>query len=147
MARWVAMAADRGHRAVSHTADVILEAWAPDLAACLEEAVAALVGIYAVVADGERRRAHALRLPAGSAERQLLDLLDEVIFLLDTDDDVPVGATVHRLDETGGGEVDIWLAPREDVDPTGSVPKAISQSELAVTADAGQASCRFLVDV
>src|SRR5690606_31120583 len=110
MAPWVAMAADRGHRAVSHTADVILEAWAPDLAACLEEAVAALVGIYAVVADGERRRVHELRLPAGPAERQLLDLLDEVIFLLDTDDDVPVGATVHRLDETGGAEVDIWLA-------------------------------------
>jgi SHS2 domain-containing protein len=33
----------RGHRSLPHTADVIIDAWGPDQAACYEEAVAALV--------------------------------------------------------------------------------------------------------
>ena len=37
----------RGHRNLPHTADVIIEAWGPDLAACAEEAVAALIETYA----------------------------------------------------------------------------------------------------
>jgi SHS2 domain-containing protein len=53
--------APRGHRTLPHTADVILEAWGPDLATCCEEAVAALVETYAdsqsATVVGERARA------------------------------------------------------------------------------------------
>lgn len=159
------MTADRqrGHRRVAHTADVIVEAWAPDLAGCLEEAVAGLVGIYADLdtadpaapadadavdpADGkELGSGRVVRLRSGAAEVMLLALLDEVVFVLDTGDGVPVGAEVRPVDE-GGVEVALRLVPAERLVGTGSVPKAIARSELAVTETAGRVSCRFLVDV
>lgn len=42
---------ERGHRSVAHTADVILEAWGRDLAACCEEATAALTEVYLDAVD------------------------------------------------------------------------------------------------
>lgn len=140
------MPPDRGHRAVPHTADVILEAWAPDLAACLEEAVEALVGTYAEADADAPHDPYEVRLPPGPPEQLLVDLLDEVVFALDTADGVPVGAVVRSLDETGLHAV-LWLAPRDQVSPTGSVPKAVSHSELAVDEAPDVVSCRFLVDV
>ncbi|MFP3899438.1 MAG: archease [Acidimicrobiia bacterium] len=140
------MPSDRGHRALPHTADVILEAWAPDLAACLEEAVDALVDTYAEADEGARRDPYDVRLPPGPPERVLVDLLDEVVYALDTADGVPVGASVRSLDEAGLHAV-LWLAPPDQVSPTGSVPKAVSHSELAVDEAPGAVSCRFLVDV
>lgn len=140
------MRRDRGHRAVPHTADVILEAWAPDLVGCLEQAVAALVDTYAAAPAGGRRDPHAVRLPPGPPERLLLDLLDEVVFALDTADGVPVAATVRSLDDSGLDAV-VWLVPAADVTPTGSAPKAVSHSELAVREGPDGVSCRFLVDV
>src|SRR5690606_8388519 len=128
---WCPMPPDRGHRAVPHTADVILEAWAPDLAACLEEAVEALVAIYAEAETDARREPYEVHLPPGPPERLLVDLLDEVVFALDTADGVPVGAAVRSLDDAGLDAV-LWLAPPDQVSPTGSVPKAVSHSELSV---------------
>jgi SHS2 domain-containing protein len=138
--------ARRGHRALPHTADVILEAWAPDLATCCEEAVAALVAVY-VDAGGarvaERRQVH---VPPGSGESLLLAVLDEVIFTLDTAEDVPVGAAVRAADD-GGLDLTLILADPQAVTPTGSVPKAVSRSELEVDSQADRVRCRFLVDV
>ncbi|HEV8559398.1 MAG TPA: archease [Actinophytocola sp.] len=45
----------RGHRAVPHTADIRIEAWAPTREACLGEAVAALVESFADPATPVRR--------------------------------------------------------------------------------------------
>jgi SHS2 domain-containing protein len=140
------MRRDRGHRSVPHTADVILEAWGPDLASCLEEAVGALVGTYAEVEARGRRTGHPVELPPGPPEGLLLDLLDEVVFALDTADGVPVAATVRSLDDAGLEAV-VWLAAAEDTTPTGSVPKAVSHSELMVHEGPEGVSCRFLVDV
>jgi len=136
----------RGHRVLPHTADVILEAWGPDFAACCEEAVAALADIY-VDADRadtvEQRKVH---LGAGSDESLLLDVLEELIFTLDTAEAVPVRANVSVADD-GGLDVVFALADRRAVTPTGAVPKAVSRSELAVDSQAAGVRCRFLVDV
>jgi SHS2 domain-containing protein len=140
------MGDDRGHRAVPHTADVILEAWAPDLAGCFEEAVGALAGTYAEPDEGTPLTAHPLEVPPGPPETQLLDLLDEVIFALDTADGVPVAAHVRQVAD-GRLSVVLRLAPTDRVAPAGSVPKAISRSELRVLDSPGGVSCRFLVDV
>ncbi|HEY8524081.1 MAG TPA: archease [Acidimicrobiales bacterium] len=152
------MGGERGHRAVAHTADVILEAWAPDLPGCLEEAVAALAEVYArpaasaegaedaEPAEGPAPVGRPVRIPPGLPETQLVDLLDEVLFALDTEVDVPVAAEVRVTD---GGALDavLRLAPRDRVEPAGAVPKAISRSELAVRQTPEGVSCRFLVDV
>jgi SHS2 domain-containing protein len=138
--------APRGHRALPHTADVILEAWGPDRVACCEEAVAALASVYVDAARAElveRRRVH---LAPGPTDAVLLDLLEEVIFALDTADGVPVGAEVHTAPD-GGLDAELLLADRATVTATGAVPKAVSRSELAVGRQGGRFRCRFLIDV
>lgn len=136
----------RGHRTLPHTADVILEAWGSDLPACFEEAVAALAGICVDSSRArivERRTVH---LAADPVESQLFDLLEEAIFYLDTDEAVPVAVEVHPSDN-GRFEATILLADRTSVAPTGALPKAISLSDLAVSEEAGEVHCHFLVDV
>ena len=148
----------RGHRVLPHTADVILQAWGPDLSTCLEDAVAALVGTYledtlgSPAADQPLMTARSsaaerhLSLPPAPAESWLLSLLDEVIFTLDTEEGVPARATVVS-NATGGLDVTIALARRDEVVPTGAVPKAVSRSELEIVVWPDRACCQFLVDV
>lgn len=136
----------RGHRPVPHTADVILEAWGPDRAACFEEAVAALAAIYAEPVDVGGAVHRAVHVAPGTDEALLLGLLDEVIFALDTDELVPVGARVATAAD-GGLDMVLLAADRARVRPAGSVPKAVSRSELAVASTPDGVRCRFLVDV
>jgi SHS2 domain-containing protein len=136
----------RGHRVLPHTADVILEAWGPDLVSCCEEAVAALVGLYVDAAGAsvaERRGAHVGPAPA---DVLLLDVLEDVIFALDTAVGVPVGAEVTAAGD-GGLDVVVVLADRDSVVGVGAVPKAISRSDLRLESQVGMVRCRFLVDV
>jgi SHS2 domain-containing protein len=136
----------RGHRSLPHTADVILEAWGPDLAACCEEAVAALAAVYVEPTSApEVARAH-LHIRPADAESCVLAALEEVIFTLDTASAVPIAAEVRRAAD-GGLDMALVLADRETVEPTGSVPKAISRSGLTVEGSAAGVRCRVLVDV
>lgn len=140
------MNAPRGHRVVPHTADVIVEAWAPDLSGCFEEAVAALVGLCVRVDRATSLVERPVGVSAGPEEGQLLDLLDEAIFALDTAEGIPVAATVGQA---GDGALDavLWLAPPDRVEAVGSVPKAVSHAELELRQASDRVSCRFLVDV
>jgi SHS2 domain-containing protein len=130
---------------VPHTADVILEAWGPDLAACCEQALAALTDLYveAGAAAVEERTVH---LDPGPAEALLLGALEEVIFTLDTAAVVPVRTGV-RAAADGGLDLVLALADPQDVVATGAVPKAISRAELDVDVGPARVRCRFLVDV
>lgn len=140
------MSRQRGHRVVPHTADVIIEAWAPDLAGCFEEAVAAMVGICARIDGAAALVERPVRVPPGPEDVQLLDLLDEVIFALDTAEGIPVAATVGQGDD-GALDGVLWLAPPDRVEAVGSVPKAVSHTELNVRRAFDGVTCRFLVDV
>lgn len=135
----------RGHRALPHTADVILEAWGPDLATCCAEALAALADLY-VEAGATAVEERAVHLGPGSAEALLVGALEEVIFTLDTAAVVPVRTEV-RAAADGGLDLVLVLAAPETVTPTGAVPKAVSRSELDVDVRADAVRCRFLVDV
>ncbi|MDH3307142.1 MAG: archease [Acidimicrobiia bacterium] len=137
---------DRGHRARPHTADVILEAWGPDLAVCCEEAATALLAVCLDPAVGGRvgrRRSHVM---AGTAESLLLAVLDEVIFVLDTSIAVPVRVEVQRASDNGL-DVHLEMAPRDSVAVTGPAPKAIAVGSLSIYDDESGARCSFLVDV
>src|SRR5690606_38479352 len=126
---------------VPHTADVILEAWGPDVAACCEEAVAALAAVYVDGAGAAQIERRSLHLGAGPTEDLLVDVLEEVIFALDTAEGVPVRAEIGRAGD-GGLDVTLVLADAASVTPTGAVPKAVSRSELEVSDDGGQVRCR-----
>jgi SHS2 domain-containing protein len=136
----------RGHHSLPHTADVMIEAWGPDLAACCEEAVAALVETYADAADASIVAERALYVPPAPAGDMVVDLLDEVIFALDVAEGIPIRAGV-RAGSDGGLEARLILADPASVEPAGAAPKAISRSGLEVTRGPDMVRCRFLVDV
>ena len=129
-----------------HTADVILQAWGPDLASCCEEAVAALLAICLNGSEAAVAGQLEFTVPAGPADAMLLDLLDEVIYVLDTEPKVPIRAEATAQSD-GAMKVELQLADREAVESTGSGPKAVSRSELSVENRPGQTHCSFLVDV
>ena len=136
----------RGHRTLPHTADVIVEAWAPDLAACCEEAVAGLASLFVEAAGAEEIGRRSLHLAPGRDDDVLLDVLDEAIFTLDTAEGVPLRAEIGVATD-GGLDVELVLADPRTVTATGAVPKGVSRSELTVTRERGEVRCRFLVDV
>ena len=126
-----------------HTADVIVEAWGPDLAACLSEACMGVIETYAE-SPLPQATVH-VHMTIESADLDALEqLLDELIYLLDTEDDVPVACRVG--DDNALLTASIGLAPRSRVTPTGSVPKAISRSEMTLEAS-DVVFARFIVDV
>ena len=136
----------RGHRVVPHTADVILEAWGPDLPSCCEEAVAALVGVCFERRSSSVSDHRGFAVPAGPDDTMLLDLLDEVVFVVDTEEAVPVGAAV-RAGSSGGLDVELTMVGRDGVETVGPAPKAVSHSGLVVERGHGGVRCSFLVDV
>ena len=132
-----------GHRLREHTADVIVEAWGPTLAACLSEACIGVIETYAESPLPQATVQVGTTIESGDLEA-LEQLLDELIYLLDTEDDVPVACSVSEEDALLTAS--IGLAPRARVTPTGSVPKAISKSEMTLDRS-DVVFARFIVDV
>lgn len=136
-----------GHREVDHTADTAFEAWGPTRAACFGEAVRALVGSFADTTAVQATGRHGIDLgPAADDEDLLVDLLDEVIYLVDVRGAVPVGGRIRDRDDGGlGGH--LALASTDAVRPSGAVPKAITYHGLEVVGDADGWRCHVTVDV
>ena len=85
-----------GHRSVPHTADCMIEAWGPDRASCLREALRGLVEGFAEVPDEAASSLLPLCTELRGAEDQLVSLFEEVIYALDVFSVVPVGSTSQR---------------------------------------------------
>jgi SHS2 domain-containing protein len=141
------LARARGHRSVPHTADLRIEAWGPTREDCLTEAVCGLVDSFAAVRSLRARDHLTLHPTAGSDEDLLVAVLDEVIYRLDADGQVPVSVDVRRAPEAGV-LVCFALAPVAEAEITGAAPKAVSLHELRCGPDAaGRWSCSVTVDV
>ncbi len=123
-----------------------LEAWGADVAACCEEALGALIATFVDAPPDKAVEVRRTQIPAGPEESQLLAALEELIFVSDTSERVPVRARVRHAP---GGRLALAfeLAERSEVHGTGAVPKAISRSGLYVAARAGRVFARFLVDL
>ncbi len=136
-----------GHRTVPHTADLRVEAWAATREECLAEAVRGLVGSFAAVAGRRPFRRASCEMTARSDEDLLVALLEEVIYRLDADGEIPASVTV-RPAPGGGVAVSFALVPVAAAEITGAVPKAASLHELRCAPDAtGRWSCAVTVDV
>lgn len=139
----------RGHAVREHTADVLIEAWAPTRAACLEEALAAWVETFAEPSAGTPRRDGTVRLcweGAGADEDLLADLLEEAIARLDADGLV---VTVARLGDRPDGSVtgELLAVPLDAVEVTGAAPKGVSRSGLELSRHDGGWAARAIIDV
>ncbi len=135
-----------GHRFLAHTADTAFEAWGPKRAACYAEAVRALVASFADVSHAELVDRSRVELPSAADEDLLVDLLEEVIYLLDAHGLVPVRAELHDT-EDGGLRGQLELTEVTSVQPSGAVPKAVTYHELEVETDATGWRCHVTVDV
>ena len=134
-----------GHRCVPHTADVRIEAWAPSRERCVAQAVAALVDSFADVPDPSPVAEIEVRVGPRADDDLLVAVLDEVIYRMDTEGQLPVDADVAAID--GGLDVRLRVIDTDRVDLVGAVPKAVSLHELRFErSDAGW-SCSVTLDV
>lgn len=140
-----------GHRALPHTADVILQAWAPTRRGCLREAVLALADSFvdrtarAAAAPGVTRPVR-FRIGPGENAEQLLALLGEALFAIDALGVVPADVELRRL-PSGGLDGVFTAVPADAVEVVAAVPKAVAYSDLVFVRENGLWRCRFTVDV
>ena len=136
----------RGFRHSAHTADVAIDAWGPTRAACVEQAVTGAVASFAVARPTARRRRVPIEVTAGDDPELLVAALEEVVYRLDADTEVVVGARLRDL-ETGSlaGSFDVVRA--DDVDVVGAPLKGISRSDLRFGRDKDSWRCHVVLDV
>ncbi len=136
-----------GHRTVPHTADLRIEAWAPTREECLAEAVRGLVDSFAPVA-GRRPQGRASRHVTARPDADLLvAVIDEVIYRLDANGEIPVWVQARPAAD-GGIIVFFALVPVAEAEITGAVPKAASLNEVRCAQDGADGwSCAVTVDV
>jgi SHS2 domain-containing protein len=134
-----------GHRTVARTADVRVEAWAPNRETCMAEAVlgtvAAFVDTSSAAVAGSRRS----RLNGSSDEDLLVAVLDEVIFLMDTVQQVPIDLEVQAVD--AGVGVRFEMVGLSALRQVGAVPKGVSLHELRFGRDRRGWLCSVTLDV
>lgn len=137
---------ERGHQTLPHTADLMVEAWAPSLAACLAEAVLGMTTSFADTSTIAVTRTVPVHLDNTSPDELLLEALEEVIYLADVLGVVPVLANLEET-ETGGVAGDFEVVPIERVEITGAAPKGVSRSGLDVTHDGRSWRARAIIDL
>lgn len=137
---------ESGHELLPHTADVVVSAWGPTAERCYAEAVRGLVACFADVRHARPDRAVPFNCEPGPDSELLVQLLEEVIYLVDAHDIVPVGAAVARTREGGlVGELDVVAL--SSVSLIGAAPKAISRHGLRFARDGAGWRCAAVVDV
>lgn len=137
---------DCGHRSVPHTADLRIEAWGQTREDCVAEALRGLVESFADVRGSEHERVVGQRLAAGSASDLLAAAVEEVIYRLDADGEIPAAVEVSRAD--GGIDLRLRMVDAAAAEIIGAVPKAASLSGLICARDrSGRWSCAVTVDV
>jgi SHS2 domain-containing protein len=133
-----------GHRLVEHTADLALEAWAPDEPALLAEVARAICAILTEDAAIEPRDRRGLELATADADERLVAWINELIFLAVTAGFVVADAAV-TLSEGGlradlAGEAGARARVKTEL-------KAATYHELRLELAPGSARCRVVIDV
>jgi SHS2 domain-containing protein len=138
---------DCGHRSEPHTADLRIEAWGPTREDCIAEAVRGLVESFADVSGTGYKQTTEHHLTADSDADLLAAAVEEVIYRLDTDGEIPVTVDVSRAAD-GGINLILRVVDASTAEIIGAAPKAASLSELTCApAASGRWSCAVTVDV
>lgn len=139
-----------GHWAVPHTADMQVEAWSPTVAGCIGEAVRAVLEGFADTSGaavvGDREYA----ITAESDEDLLVSVLEEVVYRMDADGEIPLDVEVGAIRSAGDGRglsVRFRMADAGTAVPVGAVPKAVSLHDLQLRCGPGGWTCRVTLDV
>lgn len=97
---------ETGHRTVPHTADLRVEAWAPTREGCIPQAVLGTIDSFLDTSSARPNRTHRCQLVGLSDEDLLAAVLEEILYLLDTENEAPIDVELEPID-TG---VDVRLA-------------------------------------
>jgi len=138
---------DHGHTSVPHTADLRIEAWGPTREDCIAEAVRGLVESFAHVNATGSQRAGECHLSSDSDADLVAAAVDEVIYCVDAEGQIPAAVEVSRAAD-GGIDLRLHTVPTSVAQIIGAAPKAASLSGLTCSPDpSGQWSCAVTVDV
>lgn len=138
--------ASAGHRLVPHASDCVIEAWGPDRASCLTEALQALMEEFTEAPDAAAPGVLPLAAGPGGAEDVLASLFEEVIDAINVFSVVPVRFHLTETEE-GGVAGDMEVVPLDQVVFVGPVPRAVSSRGLSMGAQVGGWRCHVLVDI
>lgn len=134
-----------GHRLDEHDGDVAIDAWGPDEPTCLAEAVAGLVGSFARTEGVAPEAVRPLHTVETAPEAALVALLEDVLYRLEVDHEVPVRIRLAAGGHGGyGGVAEVVAA--DALEATGPVPKGVTYHELAMTRGTGGWRCHVVVD-
>ena len=134
-----------GHRSVPHTADLRIEAWAPTRNGCIRQAVLGTVESFLDTSSARPNHTLVRRLTADRDDDLLVAVLDEVIYLLDTEGQAPVDLDMKRTDS--GLDVAFAMADATTLPQLGAVPKAVSLNELGFSHGQEGWRCAVTLDV
>jgi predicted alpha-1,2-mannosidase len=136
---------DSGRRALPHTADLRIEAWAPTREQCIAEAVQGVVESFAdtsTCAETSTRESHV----TGDRDEDLLAwVLDEVIYRMETAGEIPAGVQVSAAE--GGVLVGFVMTDVQSARTVGAVPKAVAPHELRLACGPTGWTCSVTLDV
>lgn len=147
--RHASSAPTAGHRFLAHTADVIVEAWAPTRAACIAEVLRAFGELVVGELPSEMGTPSVItsQIPVrieGANDAELLALaVEEAIFVMDTKNVIPIRATLADADSALKGE--LYVAAVSDVEILGAAPKGIVVTTFGKDADLWRA--KVILDV
>jgi SHS2 domain-containing protein len=130
---------------VPHTADAGVEAWGPNRESCIAEAVLGVVEAFADTTAVHADKVRECWFADSSDEDLLVNVLDETIYYLDTEYEVPVDVEVEP--RTDGVSVRFAMVDAARVQRVGATPKGVSLHGLRIGSFAGTWSCSVIVDV
>jgi protein archease len=138
-----------GHRILSHTADLALEAWAPGKGECIAHAVQALVESFADVRKALPRENVTFTVKEPTDEDLLVAVLNDVIYQLEVHGLLPVDISVDAQPTGLAARADVRFAAvrADEAELTGAVPKAVSLHELRFGRDSELWRCHVTVDI
>lgn len=134
-----------GRRTRPHTADMTVEAWAPTREDCIAQAVLGLVEGFADISGAPTLAERDVTIGPGSPEDQLVAVLDEVIYRLDTAGEVPIKVSVAG--DRAGLRVRFETAAVSDVLQIGAIPKAVALHGLVFQESENGWRCSVTIDV
>lgn len=128
-----------------HTADLRIEAWAPSRNGCIRQAALGAVESFLDTSSAHPECTRRCRLTRERDDDLLVAVLDEVIYLLDTEGQAPVDIDVDDLD--GEVEVTFGMVDATTLPQIGAVPKAVSLNELRLAGEQTGWRCSVTLDV
>jgi SHS2 domain-containing protein len=130
-----------GHRAVPHTADIAVEAWADSREECLAEAVRGLVESFADTGGASPCGSVDVAATAESDEDLLVEVLQEVIYQIEVHGRLIVDLT------PGPAGFRLAAVPVESVTQVGAMPKAVTAHGVRFGETGGTWRAHVVVDV